>query len=117
MKKVGAAALVLVLWLGLGRASSAWPDVREVDHKTYVLSAAGDVAVENSSGDVEVIGWDRNEVDLTATKTAWSHDDLSRMQAVVNATPTGFGVRAVYPNDCSNCDLSLVLRVPRGARV
>jgi hypothetical protein len=95
----------------------AWPSVERVETRSFDLSATGNVVVQNSSGDTRVIGWDSSRVELRAIKTAFSRDDISRIQAVVTNQTDNLAVRAVIPDNCFNCDLSFELRVPRGAHV
>jgi hypothetical protein len=117
MKYVVCAVLVGIGALALSHSVAAWPTEKSVEHRSYNLAASGDVAIQNASGDIRVIGWDQYRVDLTITKTAWSEDDLAQLRADVGSSPDSLDVRAVYPNDCSNCDISFVLRIPRGASV
>ena len=51
----------------------------ETFDKTYPLSPGGAFALQNVNGTVEISGWDRNEVQIHAVKTA-EHDagDLAK---------------------------------------
>ena len=56
--------------------------------KTVPLAAIGTLHLENLNGSVEVRGWDRNEVEIRAVKTArQSPADLNDVSIDVNATP------------------------------
>ena len=117
MKYVAFVLFVGLAALGLGQSAQAWPSVHSVEHRSYALSAKGVIAVQNASGDIRVTGWDRDQVELTITKTSWSSDDLPRLNVEVASDSDAMSVRAVYPSDCTNCDISLVLRVPRAAQI
>jgi len=45
---------------------------REDFHFSYPLSAGGSLMVENSNGSVEIVGWDKNTIDIDGTKYASS---------------------------------------------
>lgn len=97
--------------------AASWPDQKRVERHAYALSASGPIAIYNVSGNVEVDGWDSDRVELTVTKTAWSSDDLDRLESSVERMGAGLAVRAIYPDRCFNCDISFVMRVPHGAHV
>jgi hypothetical protein len=103
--------------LMLARAAQAWPTVKTVITKTYTLDASGSVAVDDVSGDVKITGWDQNRVEVIETKTSWSEDDLPRLQTQVASGSETIGIHAVYPDDCTNCDISYAIQAPRGAHV
>jgi DUF4097 and DUF4098 domain-containing protein YvlB len=95
----------------------AWPSIKAVDTKTYELPSNGVVAVDDSSGDVKVIGWDQDRVEVTTTRSAWSDDDLHRLSTKVEPRGDSFSIAAVYPSHCMNCDVSFEIRVPSRANV
>jgi DUF4097 and DUF4098 domain-containing protein YvlB len=95
----------------------AWPSVKDVDTKTYDLSSDGLVAVDDSSGDVTVTGWDQDRVEVTTTKSSWSSDDLHRLTTRVDPQPDHIAIAAEIPSHCMNCDVSFVIRVPSRAHV
>jgi hypothetical protein len=103
--------------IAIAHPVQAWPSVKKVETRSFDLSATGNVVVQNSSGDTRIIGWDGSRVELKVIRTAFSRDDIARMQAVVTNQSDNFAVRAVSPDNCFNCDLSFELRVPRGSHV
>ena len=109
-----AAAFALIVLRG---QVQAWPSVRHVDTKTYDLTSDGTVAVDDTSGDVTVTGWDQDRVEVTTKKSSWSSDDLRRLDTNVDAHADRFSIAAVFPSDCMNCDVSFVIRVPSRAHV
>lgn len=60
-------------------ASSALATVSETVDKTYPLAADGIVSLENVNGDIEIIGWDKNEVHIVAEKRARNDEDLQKI--------------------------------------
>jgi putative adhesin len=117
MKVLPTLSIAVAAAIAIPHSVQAWPSEERVETRSFDLSATGNVVVQNSSGDTRVIGWDSSRVELRAIKTAFSRDDISRMQAVVTNRSDNFAVRAVAPENCFNCDLSFELRVPRGAHV
>jgi putative adhesin len=99
------------------QAAGAWPTVRHVDTNTYALSSTGSLSVDNASGDVQITGWDQSKVEVTEIKSSWSSDDLPRLQTQVNAQGDSLSLRADYPDDCTNCDITYHIRAPQGAHV
>ena len=82
--------------------------------KSYSLAAGGTVSVRNVSGDVEVTGYDGDQIVVTGYKEGRDRDQVS-----VEDLSTGNAVdlRAKYPRNC-NCDASIrfELKVPRSVR-
>jgi len=70
----------------------------EVFEQTYPLPAGGVFALSNTNGTVQVDGWDRNQVEVRAIKTAL-HDpqDLGRVQIEVQAEDGRVVVSTHYP--------------------
>lgn len=101
----------------IAHSAQAWPGTKQVSTTSYDLSPGGALAVEDSSGDVSVTGWDEKRVEVTETKSSWSSDDLSRLQTQVANGASSLAVNAVYPDDCNNCDISYAIRAPRGAHL
>jgi hypothetical protein len=46
----------------------------EVIHQTFPLNEQGTVELSNVNGDVTIRGWEKNEVDMKATKRAPADD-------------------------------------------
>jgi hypothetical protein len=69
-------------------------------HHTYPLPAGGSFALENVNGSVQVEGWSRDEVEVSAVKTAARSDsrDLSQVKIEVDDSHPGqVAVRTRYP--------------------
>lgn len=88
-------------------------------HQTYPLQAGGSVEVQNVNGTVDVQGWDRNEVEIRAVKTAKNKEsDLDRVAIDVEARPDGISISSRYPqNEGVEVAVDYVLHVPHKAHV
>lgn len=113
------------LWLGLilGTLVAALPafasDFTERFDKTYPVSASVRVSLSNVNGGVEVSGWDRNEVQVIATKRADSQEKLARLTVDVQASTDSVAIKTKLPQGHNNNPGSVdyEIRVPRGARL
>ncbi|HWB82868.1 MAG TPA: hypothetical protein VG675_01925 [Bryobacteraceae bacterium] len=65
-------------------------------HHTYSLAAGGRVAIDNLYGDVQITGWDRDEVRVEATKTAPDAKRLDDARIVVDSTCDSLSIRTQY---------------------
>jgi hypothetical protein len=69
-------------------------------HQIYPLAAGGSFALENVNGSVQVEGWSRDEVEVSAVKTATRSDsrDLSQVKIEVDQSHPGqVAVHTRYP--------------------
>jgi len=117
MKLVLIVALVALVASWTGRYVWPWSSVHSVQTASYSLPAAGTIAVQNSSGDVKLDGWDRDSVQLIVRKNATTNADLDSLTTAVTDRGGVLGVIAQYPDDCRNCDISFEIKMPRGAHV
>src|SRR5438552_7566233 len=117
MKTVAAFIIFAVGSLSLAPAAGAWPNEHQVDTKTYDSNADAVVAIQDASGDVTVTGWDKNRIEVTTTKTAWSTEDLNRLGTHVDPHADRLTITTEYPKHCPNCDISFRVRVPSHAHV
>ena len=87
--------------------------------QTYPLEPGGSFELQNVNGTVEVEGWDRNEVQIHAVKTAKHREaDLQLVSIDVDAKPTEVSVATRYPqNEGVEVVVEYRVRVPRNARV
>jgi DUF4097 and DUF4098 domain-containing protein YvlB len=107
--------LSMILFLVFACSAYAATEERTM-HQSYPLNKNGSVSVKNVHGDVTIQVWDKNEVDLKATKRGPS-DNLDLVQIDVVATTDRFIVESKYPKFHNNVDVSVTyeLTVPRGA--
>jgi DUF4097 and DUF4098 domain-containing protein YvlB len=67
--------------------------------KIYPLSAGGNFQLDNINGSVQVEGWDRDEVEVSAVKTALNDPgDLDQVQIDVESVPGQVAVHTKYPS-------------------
>lgn len=72
----------------------------QVFDQTYPLHSGGKFALENVNGSVQVDGWEREEVEVEAVKTARRNQaDLDRVKIEVDSGPAGLAVYTRYPQD------------------
>ncbi|HXW76503.1 MAG TPA: DUF4097 family beta strand repeat-containing protein, partial [Candidatus Eremiobacteraceae bacterium] len=111
--------LLILAWHAASAAAAAfnWPAATRTDTSTYAFAPNSAVVVEDSSGDVQITGWDKPNVSLTVQRSALNSRDFDRM--TVSATDAGGALRvlAQIPSQCFDCDVSLQLSVPRSAHI
>lgn len=94
--------------------------VTEEFHKTVPLSANGRVSLENINGNVEITGWDRNEVQIDAVKSARDQQRLDEAKIEVQGSGDSVRIRTRYPEGHTNnnpASVQYTLHVPRGAQL
>jgi DUF4097 and DUF4098 domain-containing protein YvlB len=87
--------------------------------QTVPLQPGGTFELQNVNGTVEVQGWDRDEVEIHAVKTAKEREsDLDRVSIDVSAKPAAVSVATRYPqNEGVEVFVEYSVHVPRNARV
>src|SRR5216683_8179081 len=69
-------------------------------NQSYPLQPGGSFELQNVNGTVEVQGWERNEVEVRAVKTAKQKEsDLERVSIEVDAKPDAVSVATHYPQN------------------
>lgn len=88
-------------------------------NQSYPLQPGGTFELQNVNGTVDVQGWDRNEVEVHAVKTAKQKEaDLERVSIEVDARPDSVSVATRYPqNEGVEVAVEYTIHVPYGARV
>ncbi len=83
---------------------------------THKLASGGKITLESFNGAVEVLGWDREEVEVAGTKYASRESVMKDIKIDVTSDPTWLRVRAIRPVDHNcNCGARFTLKVPRKA--
>jgi DUF4097 and DUF4098 domain-containing protein YvlB len=87
--------------------------------QSYPLQPCGTFELQNVNGAVEVQGWDRNEVEVHAVKTAKQGEaDLDRVSIDVDARPDAVSVSTRYPqNEGVEVAVEYTIHVPHGVHV
>src|SRR5260370_13330296 len=110
---------VLVLWAGCLLAAPARAGFDDVFDRTVPLQAGGSFELQNVKGSVELPGWDRNEGQIHAVKSAKRKQrDLGRVSIEVSERPNAVSVLTHYPHD-EGVEVAVEYRihVPRDAQV
>jgi len=77
----------------------ALANTEKVFERTYPLKSGGEFVLENVNGSVRVEGWDRNEVEVCAVKTAQNDPrDVDRVEIEVESQPYKVDVHTRYPD-------------------
>src|SRR5216683_150323 len=88
-------------------------------NQSYPLQPGGSFELQNVNGTVDVQGWDRNEIEVHAIKTAKQKEaDLERVAIDVDAKPDAVSIITRYPqNEGVEVAVEYTIHVPHGARV
>jgi hypothetical protein len=111
---IAGAALALLL------AMPAHAEVTQDFHKTVPLAADGRVSLSNINGDVEITGWNQNEVQIDAVKTARDQQRLDEARIEVNTSGNSVEIETHYPSHLINnnpASVRYTLHVPQNARI
>jgi DUF4097 and DUF4098 domain-containing protein YvlB len=113
MKTISTRAFLGLALLALASGAHAADGERKVDQRRS-LTATGEVRVSNVAGSIKLVGWNRNEVQVTGTLG----DDVERLE--FDGRDDYAEIRVILPRrGCRNCDGSadLTINVPTRARV
>ena len=93
-----------------------WDRFKEDFQYSYQVSPNVRMYLENRNGGVEVMGWERNEVQVTGTKHASSEATLRALKIDIVAAADTVRIRTVGPSGHrGSWGARYVIRVPRGA--
>lgn len=101
---------------------AARAEVSETFTTTKALSKTGVVSVSNTNGGIKITGWDREEVELVAVKTASNERALAGIEIRISSTPDRFAVESRMPESSwwswgRSGSVRYELRVPRTASI
>ena len=97
--RIGIPAFAAMLACATGVAPAWAAGTQQVFDRTYPLSQGGTFALANVNGGVRIEGWDRNQVEVKAVKTALHRsDDLNRVQIDVQSDGEQLGINTRYPS-------------------
>jgi putative adhesin len=115
-KMIFAAAALLC---GLALAAVPGFAISKEFNQSYPLQAGGTFELQNVNGTVEVQGWDRNEVEVHAVKTAKVREsDLERVSIEVNSNPNAVSIATRYPqNEGVEVAVEYTIHVPHNAKL
>jgi DUF4097 and DUF4098 domain-containing protein YvlB len=87
---------------------------REDFQFTYALKPGGRLAVDNFNGSIEILGWEKDSVQITGTKYASRRDSLDDLRIEIDhASPDAVSIRTVRPTMHGNMGARYTIRVPR----
>lgn len=120
MQRSSLALLTLTLGLALAGCdvdNMEWGDSNRYkedfsyDHK---LNPGGRVFLENFNGSVELLGWDKDTVQITGSKFASRQEVMEQVKIEVVSEPDSLRIRTIRPfeRNC-NCGAKYVVRLPR----
>jgi DUF4097 and DUF4098 domain-containing protein YvlB len=112
------ATALLILALAVVGAAPTHAITKEFN-QSYPLQPGGSFELQNVNGTVEVQGWDRNEIEIHAVKTAKQKEtDLERVTIDVDARPDAVSITTHYPqNEGVEVAVEYTIHVPHGARL
>jgi hypothetical protein len=95
---VRAAASSLLLLAGILFNSSNCLAIDQTFKQTYPLPPGGSFLLDNVNGSVQVDGWDRDEVEVSAVKTSQTDQhEVELVKIEVDSTPGKIAVHTRYP--------------------
>jgi hypothetical protein len=105
--------LLAAVWAAPGYAIS------KEFNQSYPLQPGGSFELQNVNGAIEVQGWDRNEIEVHAVKTAKAKEsDLDRVSIEVDARADSVSIATRYPqNEGVEVAVEFTVHVPHGAHV
>jgi Putative adhesin len=112
------ATALLALVLAVVWAVPSYAITKEVN-QSYPLQPGGSFELQNVNGSIDVQGWDRNEVEIHAVKTAKQKEsDLERVWIDVDAKPDAISITTRYPqNEGVEVAVDYTIHVPHNARL
>jgi DUF4097 and DUF4098 domain-containing protein YvlB len=110
---------LLVLLLAFTAAAAA--KVSREDLRTFPLSPAGRLSLDNVNGDVTIEGWDRDEVSVETVIRAETQQSLDEVTVSIDAGGDRIHIETVYPDrHFGRREAAIVdytIHMPRGARL
>jgi DUF4097 and DUF4098 domain-containing protein YvlB len=106
--------------LALVLAAAAHAEVTQDFHRTVPLPANGRISLSNINGGVEITGWDRNEVQIDAVKTASDQQRLDEARIEVETSSNSLEIRTHYPEhhiQNNAASVHYALHVPQNAHL
>jgi DUF4097 and DUF4098 domain-containing protein YvlB len=119
MKSLLGVLPLIVLLTGCEIGDGGWGEndsFKAEFHQSYPLKAGGKVSVDNFNGRVELMGWEKDEVEIHATRYARTQEQLDRVKIDVAASADAVRIRTSRPEGApwnGNGGVRYVLRVPK----
>lgn len=98
-------------WQGIGKE-------QEDFSYQHSLREGGAIDVYTRNGSVEVLGWEKDTVEITGSKYARTREALAQVEVKVDAQDDRLSIKTVFPSPVRNgAGARYVIRAPRSARV
>ena len=110
-------SFALSLALSTAFAVAGFAQVSEPFAQTLPLPATGSVSVENINGQIHVETWDRDEVEIRATRKARDAESLERVQVKVEATTNRVSISTTFDGQSRGASVDYRIRAPRTAQL
>lgn len=114
--RVSALAIASILLVSCEDFAEAFHDssrFKEDFHMTHALKPGGRITLENFNGSVEIIGWEKDSVDIVGTKHASAEGLLRALKIDVNSTPDSLAIRTIRPDSVrGGSGARFTMRVP-----
>lgn len=93
--------------------------VKEDFHYSYPLQPGGRLELQNRNGSIEIVGWDRNTIDVSGTKFAPSTNRLEEIKISVNVSGNNVSIATEWPKDSwhGSYGAKYIIRAPRQTTV
>ncbi|NQZ89244.1 MAG: DUF4097 family beta strand repeat protein [Colwellia sp.] len=93
--------LTLATLLSLSMITVVYADVEDTIEKSFDVSENATLRLANINGAVEIKGWDRNEIKVTAIITAKNQEDRDRIKVEFDQSSSGVSVETEYEKQLS----------------
>ncbi|GAB4363545.1 MAG: hypothetical protein OHK0021_07460 [Bryobacter sp.] len=108
--------VLLLSGCGLERIGE-WGDSqrhKEDFHFTHALKSGGTIELQTFNGGVEIIAWEKEEIDISGVKYAATPEKLEQVDIEVDSSPDAIRIRTIRPEGqrCP-CGAKYILRVPK----
>ena len=84
-------------------------------HYSYPLTAGGRLSLEGFNGSVEILGWEKDTIEINGTKYASTPERLAEMKVDIDAQPSSVRIHTTRPTMRGNMGVRFSIRVPRRA--
>lgn len=87
---------------------------KEDFHLSYAMKPGGTLSIENFNGSIEIMSWEKDEVDVNGVKYAGSEDLLRQIKVEGEQQGNVLKLRTTRPEPRrGNCGAKYILRVPK----
>jgi DUF4097 and DUF4098 domain-containing protein YvlB len=86
---------VVALWTGC--KGGVDKTLQQVVEETYRLDSTGNLHIKNVDGTIRLYGWDKPDVQVKATKKAYSTERLRAITMQVSSHPESLSIETIFP--------------------